>query len=128
MGSKPQNLGVVGGKLRACPSSPNCVCTQGKSESHSMPPLKFADAPDAAWSRLKKVINDFPRTTIVTDDGHYMHVEFRTALIRFVDDVEFLMDADTGEIQFRSASRVGYSDFGTNRKRMSQIAAAFEQK
>ena len=43
----------------------------------------------------------------------------------FVDDVEFFVDAQQKVIHFRSASRVGYSDLGANRKRMETIRRAF---
>ena len=45
-----------------------------------------------------------------------------------VDDVEFSLDAGAGLINVRSASRVGYSDFGVNRKRVERIRAAFDSQ
>jgi uncharacterized protein (DUF1499 family) len=49
-------------------------------------------------------------------------VEFRSALFRFVDDVEFVLDDSARVIHFRSASRAGYYDFGVNRRRMQEIS------
>ena len=66
-----------------------------------------------------------PRTRIAEDDGYYVHAEFRSRVFRFVDDVEFLLDDATGQIYFRSASRVGRSDLGVNRRRMEAIRDAF---
>jgi len=43
-----------------------------------------------------------------------------------MDDVEFLLDDGTKTIHIRSASRVGYSDLGVNRKRVEAIRARFE--
>ena len=43
----------------------------------------------------------------------------------FVDDVEFYCDGTA--IQVRSASRLGYSDLGVNRKRVEAIREAFER-
>jgi uncharacterized protein (DUF1499 family) len=51
----------------------------------------------------------------------YMHFTFTSALFGFVDDVEFLFDEGKKTIHFRSASRVGHSDIGANRKRMNII-------
>jgi uncharacterized protein (DUF1499 family) len=42
-----------------------------------------------------------------------------------VDDVHFLFDDAAKEIHFRSASRLGRSDFGVNRKRMEEIRRGF---
>lgn len=45
-------------------------------------------------------------------------------VFRFVDDVEFYFPETTSKeiiIHVRSASRIGYSDFGVNRKRIEDI-------
>jgi uncharacterized protein (DUF1499 family) len=122
---RPDNLGVTDGKLRPCPPSPNCVCTQAEDELHRTEPLTFADSPDAAMARLKTVVLLQPRVRIVTATDTYLYAEFTTALLRFVDDVEFYVDAGQKVIHFRSASRIGYSDLGANRKRMETIRRAF---
>ena len=67
-----------------------------------------------------------PRITIVREEEGYMHAEARSLLFRFVDDVEFLLDADNRLIHVRSASRTGYSDLGVNRRRVERIRTAFE--
>jgi uncharacterized protein (DUF1499 family) len=92
-----------------------------------MEPLAFDGAREEAIARLRSVIESIPRTKIVTVTDDYMHAEFTTRICRFVDDVEFYVDAEAGVIHFRSASRVGYSDFGANRKRMERFRAKFEQ-
>jgi uncharacterized protein (DUF1499 family) len=122
---RPDNLGAVDGKLRPCPGSPNCVSTQAADEFHRADPLTFEDAPEAAMARLKTALLLQPRVRIVTATDTYLHAEFTTALLRFVDDVEFLIDSQHKVIHFRSASRVGYSDLGANRKRMETIRRAF---
>lgn len=71
--------------------------------------------------RLKDVIRSLPRTQLVEENEGYLHYEFTSLLLRFVDDVEFLFDEGTKTIHFRSASRTGYSDFGVNRRRMEEI-------
>ena len=77
--------------------------------------------------RVRKVVTGMSRARIVTAEGDYLHVEFRSAVFRFVDDVEFLVDTREKNIHFRSASRMGYSDLGVNRRRMERIRAAFEK-
>lgn len=74
--------------------------------------------------RIKTVVAEMPRAKIVILENNYLHVEFRSAFFRFVDDVEFLIDPEEQLIHFRSASRVGYSDFGVNRDRMERIRKA----
>ena len=119
-------IGVVDGRLRPCPSSPNCICSQDSDAEHTIAPLRFAGNAQAAWQRLRQVIDGQPRIRVISADDRYLHVEFTTALLRFVDDVEFLLDSANGAVHIRSASRIGHSDLGTNRKRMEGIRKLFE--
>ncbi|MBY0522885.1 MAG: DUF1499 domain-containing protein [Gemmataceae bacterium] len=125
---KPTNLGIVDGRLADCPATPNCVCTFATDAEHAIEPLHFAGSPAEALTRLKSILAAMLRASIVTADERYLHVEFTTLIFRFVDDVEFLIDADAKRIHFRSASRVGRSDLGVNRQRMEAIRAQFERK
>jgi uncharacterized protein (DUF1499 family) len=70
---------------------------------------------------LKNIILHEKRTKIVTETSTYLHAEFTSALWRFVDDVEFSIDENAKLIHMRSASRLGRSDFGVNRKRIEDI-------
>ena len=124
---RPTNLGVVDGRLAPCPNSPNCVSSQASDAEHRIDPIAFSNSTAAALAHIKAIVTSMPRTSIVSETANYLHVEFRSALFRFVDDVEFLIDADAGQIHFRSASRAGHSDLGVNRQRMEAIRAAFQQ-
>lgn len=120
--TRPTNLGVqADGKLQTCPNKPNCVSTLATDKEHGIEPFPFTGDPKHAWAKLKSVVESMPRTIVVKDDGRYMHVEFRSFLFRFPDDVEFLLDGEEKRIDFRSASRAGYSDLGVNRARMEEI-------
>ena len=69
-------------------------------------------------------MRDFPRTTIVEKSDTYIHVEARSRIFRFVDDVDFVLDVRESVIHVRSASRVGHGDLGVNRRRVEQIRSA----
>jgi len=117
---RPENLGLKLGQLRSCPDSPNCVCSEGHSQSseeHAIAPIK---ADDKAWAKLKTRIAE-QGGVIKKDDSHYLHATFTTPVFRYVDDVELRLDVDQGLIHLRSASRVGRSDFGVNRKRLERL-------
>jgi len=114
-----------GSRLADCPGSPNCVNSQDSDEGHRVEALRFEGDPAQAWARLKDVVLAMPRTTLVEADDVYMHVEFRTAILRFVDDVQLMLDASAGVIHVRSASRVGYSDLGANRSRVEALREAW---
>ena len=123
-GQRPPNLGVHNGRLAGCPAKPNCVSSQATDESHAIAPFVYQTEKEAAFRRLKKVIGSFKRTTIVAETDNYLHVEFRSAIMGFIDDVEFYFPEEK-LIHVRSASRVGYSDLGVNRKRVEQIRERF---
>ena len=126
-GTRPANLGARDGRLLACPSSPNCVSSQAPDEGHRVAPLAYAGPIEGAMNRLRAIIRSLPRTAVVTDTGAYLHVEFTSALFRFVDDVEFLADGNAKVIHVRSASRLGTSDLGVNRKRVEEIRRRWQE-
>ncbi len=122
-GERPNNLGAKGNLLAACPSAPNCVSSRAEDTSHRIAPLIFSGDPNTAFARLKQVLSRRSDTSIIEDKPEYLRVELRTTL--FVDDGEFLLDTAQMTIQFRSASRLGYSDLGKNRRRMEEIRRQF---
>ena len=125
MSRRPNNLGIHNGQLADCPPTPNCVSTTATRESQLMDPIPYDGTADEARARLVEILAAQPRTKIVTEQPAYLHAEWTTGLFRFVDDVEFLIDEQEKIIHFRSASRIGHSDLGENRRRMEQISRAF---
>lgn len=125
-GTRPATLGIKEGKLSPCPGSPNCVSTQAAGDKHRIDPIRYTGTKEQAKHILVQVISSMKRATIITDEGDYIHAEFTSLIFRFVDDVEFSFDHKNKLIHFRSASRLGYSDLGANRKRMEEIRKAFE--
>lgn len=117
----PATLGVHDGKLSPCPSSPNCVCSFDDDKRHAIDALETHNDPAADLDRLVQIFEKLPRTKVVTREENYLHAEFTSLIFRFVDDVEFLVDSEQGKIHVRSASRVGYSDMGVNRRRIERI-------
>jgi len=92
-------------------------------ETHSIASLQVVGDPARAWAGIVALLETTPRVRIVTAGEHYLHAEFTTALMRYVDDVEFLAEAHGGKIAVRSASRVGYGDMEANRERIEWIRA-----
>lgn len=120
-------LGLVMGRLKPCGPKPNCVCSQDADPGHAIEPLAFKGTKGDAMARLRKVLAAQPRTVITRETDDYLHVECRSALFGFVDDVEFLVDESAHLIHVRSASRQGYSDLGVNRKRVEALRKEFNQ-
>ncbi len=127
-GSRPTNLGVDNGGLTPCPEKPNCVSSQAKDNKHFCESFPYSIEKSVAFNCLKEIISAQKRTTIVFETDNYLHVEFKTALFRFVDDVEFYFPENEPVVHFRSASRLGHSDFGVNKKRIENIRILFIEK
>ena len=126
-GTRPAHLGVTNGKFIPCPDSPNCVCSQYPDQSQSIEPLIYKGSPQEARTRLLAVIQGMKRAKVVTAQERYLHVEFTSAVFRFVDDAEFFVDDTQKVIHLRSAARLGHYDFGVNRKRMETIRQMFNK-
>lgn len=78
---------------------------------------------------VREVLAEMPRTKIVHQRGQeYLHVECTSAILRFIDDLEIYLDSTTNEIQLRSASRIGHSDLGVNRRRVEEFQGRYRQR
>lgn len=126
-GSRPNNIGVKEGHLAACPKSPNCVVSQGQADAqHAIAPLNYSGDRADAMNVLRQVVEAIDGSEVVEQTDNYLYAEFTSRLMGFVDDVEFYFPAEEpGTIHVRSASRLGESDLGVNRKRVEAIRAAF---
>ena len=108
-------------RLKPCPDSPNCVASLSSDPRHRVAPIIYTGSSAEARGRLLSVIRSMPRARIRSQEGPWLHVEFTSAVFRFVDDVEFFIDEAEKLIHVRSASRVGYWDLGANRRRVEEI-------
>ena len=124
-GSAPEALGAHGGRLAVCPDRPNCVSSQMSDPKHAVMPFRITGDATAAMSRLAAVIEKQEGARIVTRRHDYLHAEYQSKLMGFVDDLELLADPAAHVIHVRSASRLGYSDLGVNRARVEALRAAF---
>ncbi len=124
MSSKPPStLGLHSGRLAPCPITPNCVSSLAEQADQKVSPLILDRPISEAQAAVKQVIAGLTRTRLVREESNYLHFEFHSLIFRFVDDVEFHFDQAGKIIHIRSASRVGHSDFGVNRRRLETIRA-----
>ena len=122
----PKQLGAFGpGEAGTCGKKPNCVSTLDERKGRRAEPWTYAGSREEAQKRLEQLIARASRADVVDFRPGYLHAEFRTALWRFVDDVEFFLPKGENVIHYRSASRLGQSDFGVNRRRMKKLAKRF---
>jgi uncharacterized protein (DUF1499 family) len=123
---KQPELGLANGQLRPCPATPNCVCSEQPVEGAFVEPLAYTTSADEAWRKIKHAIVA-TGGIVLTEQEDYLHARYETTILRFVDDVELRLDENTRMIHIRSASRVGKSDLGANRKRVARIRSTFNK-
>jgi len=118
--------GLVDAKLTKCPDKPNCICTEFEADAiHYIDPIIFTQTNDAeVLSRLKNSVREMGGS-IQAETGNYLTATFSSSIFRFVDDLEIRIDTDQNMIHMRSASRVGRSDRGVNKKRIEQLKKLF---
>ena len=127
-GRVPRDLGVHGGRLKAPSPTPNSVSSQAdlwpdapQRDFARIAPLPMHGGARATIERIARVVEDLPGTRIVEQRDDYLYAQFTSALLRFVDDVEFWVDPAAGVVHVRSASRIGSGDWGVNRARIENI-------
>ena len=121
-GKRPAHLGVTAGQLAPVRTqNTNAVSSFATTDYHKIAPLRAGSDPAAAFERLAKIVAERPGARIVARKPGYLYAEFETKWMKFVDDVEFLLDADAKLIHVRSAARLGRNDFGVNRARVEAI-------
>ena len=116
---RPDSLGASGGRLARCKRTPNCVSSQADpvDKEHHIAPIAYR----GTMSDLIRRVQAMPGAAVIRNEANYLYAEFRSRLLRFVDDVELLYDEKAGLLHVRSASRLGRRDFGVNRKRMETL-------
>lgn len=107
-----------GNPLPECPDSPNCErITKG-----------YAAPPDRLFARVQDALRALGPTRLrLQPDTLRASAVYRVALV-FKDDVEVAVepDPDGSRLHVRSASRVGHSDLGVNRRRVQRLLDAIE--
>jgi len=123
-GTRPDDLGIrENGELKPCPPSPNCVSSfcDSSDEEHYIKALDLKKSIPDSIADLKSVLAKHENAVIIKETDNYIYAECKSKLMGFVDDVEFYLDAKSNKLHYRSASRLGRSDLGVNRKRINQI-------
>lgn len=120
-GARPNNLGVKDGRFAPCQPSPNCVSSDAADAKHFIAAFEPVVPMAEVWPQLRKIVSTLPRTEIISETSDYLHAECRSAVFGFVDDLELHARPAQNFIAVRSAARLGYSDFGVNRRRVEDL-------
>ncbi|MFC7391924.1 DUF1499 domain-containing protein [Scopulibacillus cellulosilyticus] len=119
-------LGVQEGRLAPCPKKSNCVSTEHPNLNRKMLPISYQQLTlPQAKEILINTIESLPKTEIKEQNDQYIYVEFKTPILEFYHDAEFYFNDQQKEIHFRSVSRIGFADFGSNKRWMQSVVARF---
>lgn len=111
--------GITDGRFNTCPNRDNCRSSDDERDKFYIEPI--ADTEGLLWAKIPEIMHSLPRVTRQEISEDYMYFTQSSAVFRFVDDIEFHRRPELGEIAVRSASRLGYRDFGVNLDRIEQI-------
>ena len=114
-------IGLVDGQLAACGDKPNCVSSTALDEAFRVEGFKLPSGDQGAFSSLIASLVEGEGVKLVKKTEEYAHLTFRSQMFGFIDDLQLLFNVETGKVELRSSSRVGYSDLGANRKRVEAI-------
>ena len=105
--------------MAPCKRTPNCVSSQADAadREHYITPITFR----GSAADLRRAVQSMARATVIRAEGNYLYAEYRTRLLRYVDDLELYYDEKLGLVHVRSASRLGRRDFGVNRARVEAL-------
>ena len=108
--------------LEPCPDSPNCVSTLADTTDslHFMEPVAVS-VPAPQVIEVVEAAVTLLGGKVTQRSSDRLAAVFTSRVFRFKDDVTFVVDTDTDQLHFRSASRTGHSDLGVNRKRMTAL-------
>ena len=155
-GTPPKDLGVLprtteeeddrvtAPGLRTCDGNPNCFSTTGDFllSDRQQYGVDFLIAPwkppandPKPFQTLSSVVKSYKvgqggvdggGFAVIKETDSYLYCQFESLKKGYIDDVEFAAGAQG--IQVRSASRVGYTDFGVNALRLNYLASQLRDK
>jgi uncharacterized protein (DUF1499 family) len=130
-GNAPTDLGLKNGQLKPPANNPNSVSSQASLHANhpfrayaDIAPLAYTGDGAAAFAKATAIVKAMPGTTVVEEKPGYLYAQCQTRWLKFTDDLELAQGESARVIHVRSASRLGKSDLGVNRKRVEAIRAA----
>jgi uncharacterized protein (DUF1499 family) len=129
-GTRPNDLGLKDGLLKPpIKDYWNVVSSHAEKQPHTdyhvIAPIQYGGSGKEAFAKLEAIVRAMDGATVITKQDSYIYAEFQTKILKFIDDVEFVLDESAGVIHMRSASRLGRKDLGANRTRLEAIRSKF---
>jgi len=121
--TKTPEFGMKNDLLGTCASLSDCVSSQSTDQKHHIAPFR-------AHGDTERVMVDITTSggKVLRVEGNYLHAEFKSSVLRTMDDVEFFYNERTGLVHIRAFSRGEPLDFPDNRERIEELRRIFAQK
>ncbi|HEX19529.1 MAG TPA: DUF1499 domain-containing protein [Acidiferrobacteraceae bacterium] len=113
--------------LADCPPQPHCVSSLSQDPKQRVAPLQLNSTRDNTMQAIAKILSDMAGIRIEYADDMRIEALAVTSLLRFKDDLTLALDSDNHCLHIRSCSRIGYYDFGSNRRRIERIRRRLQQ-
>ena len=116
----PEMTGVVNGKLRPCPASPNCVSSDAEDAVHAIEPLP--NVSDDVLGQITKILQTHYQAKVVKRTPEYLHVVVTSPFFHFKDDIfqlkyeEVLAGLEDPQLELRSLISINSRDYGQFRR------------
>lgn len=116
------------GKLAPCPEGPLGVgSSYPDDKKHFRSPFPFEGDEDSAKRRLIAILQSMSGVELVEENGPYLHFERESPLLRWVSDIEFLVDETRQVIDYRASLRFGFWDFGAHARLIDKVESIFRR-
>ncbi|OIQ51623.1 hypothetical protein BerOc1_00078 [Pseudodesulfovibrio hydrargyri] len=123
--TKAPDLGMAEGKFAVCPANVDCVSSQATDAKHRIDPIKATGDPNKVMVDLGRAVESVFGGKVLLSEGNYLRAEFKSSILRTMDDAEFLYDQQAGLIQIHALSRGEVLDFSDSRDQIEEVRMFF---
>lgn len=111
--------------ITPCPNKPNCVSSLHKKAKHKWTAFPMFWSKAIAMDKIKRLVLTQDNIRLSKELPNYLSFEVKTNLGKFIDDLEFYFNEKEQVIHYKSMSRIGYYDFGANKRRVKKLKKAW---
>jgi uncharacterized protein (DUF1499 family) len=119
------DLGMTGGRFALCPADVDCVSSQAENARNKIAPIKATGDPNKVMVDLGRAVESVFGGKVLLTEGNYLRAEFKSSVLRTMDDAEFFYDRKAGLIQVHALSRGEALDFSDSRDRVEEVRLIF---
>jgi uncharacterized protein (DUF1499 family) len=123
--TKVPDLGMANGRFAVCPDDVDCVSSQATDAKHKIAPIKATGDPNKVMVDLGRAVESVFGGKVLLAEDNYLRAEFKSSVLRTMDDAEFFYDRQAGLIQVHAMSRGEVLDFTNSRDRIEEVRMIF---